>query len=200
MTKPSRDGILVEELRRLFRYEAHEGKLYWAVPVSNVAAGRRVGEHRKNGYHRIRIKRRYYAYHRVVWAMVHGEWPSLSIDHINGVKDDNRIANLRLATAVQNLANKNADRPSMSGYRGLCWDKRKKRWRASARVNGKRVCFGRYKDPYDAHLAYCRGIVAAHGEFAPKLVRDALENAQRNKGPYRERAEYDRLRKKYEGK
>lgn len=68
------------------------------------------------------------AAHRTIWAMVFGEWPKGEIDHVNGVRTDNRIANLRAVSKLENAKNKRLYKTNTSGYAGI--QKYRKRWRA----------------------------------------------------------------------
>jgi hypothetical protein len=68
--------------------------------------------------------------HRVVWALRYGAWPNGQIDHINGVRDDNRIFNLRDVTASENQKNQGRSKRNTSGVSGVSWCSRSKKWRA----------------------------------------------------------------------
>lgn len=95
-------------------------------------AGKPAGVTRSiKGYLGMRLFGRHYFAHRVAWAHVHGVWPT-EIDHINGVRDDNRIANLRVVSREMNM--RNAVRPNQlpkSGHRGVARASCGSRWRAS---------------------------------------------------------------------
>lgn len=81
------------------------------------------------GYLRVSIGRKRYKAHRVAWAIYYGEWPEDQIDHINGVRDDNRLSNLRAATNTENARNRRLPENSMSGVLGVRWDKNRWVWR-----------------------------------------------------------------------
>lgn len=110
---------------------------------------------KQDGYRMGRIFKRQYPTHRVIWAMHHGEWPEGFIDHINGVRDDNRIDNLRVATHELNTRNASVRRNSKSGFLGvrryIC--NRYDGYRASIGVGGKTVDLGLYKTLEEAVAA-----------------------------------------------
>ncbi|MFC1794763.1 AP2 domain-containing protein [Planctomycetota bacterium] len=92
----------------------------------------------------------------------------LVVDHINHDGLDNRKANLRSATRAQNNFNRSIiiRKDSSSKYKGVCWHKSEKRWRAQINVNGERKILGRFKDEIHAAKAYDEAAKKYHGEFA----------------------------------
>jgi hypothetical protein len=94
--------------------------------------------------------------------LVKGEY----VDHINGDGLDNRRSNLRLATKAQNQRNQRLRRDNKSGFKGVCWDNRAKKWRALIRFNGKQKTLGYFDTPEEAYEAYCAAAIELHGEFA----------------------------------
>ena len=101
------------------------------------------------GYICFQINGQYCAGHRIAWALYYGARPdtSMEIDHINGDRSDNRIANLRLVSRVQNLRNKTQYKNCRHGYPGIIndTDGRKKSWRAQINVNGKNIKVGSFR-------------------------------------------------------
>jgi hypothetical protein len=119
-------------LLELLSYDAETGAFSWKRTRAFTACkGARAGGRTAAGYIRIKIDGREFGAHRLAWMLVHGPIPDgLEIDHINGVRDDNRIVNLRLANAVQQRANAKVNADSTSGVRGVYWNKRRQKWRA----------------------------------------------------------------------
>lgn len=78
----------------------------------------------------------------------------LETDHINRNKLDNRKCNLRSVTTAQNQINKLPQKNKVSKYKGVCWDKRAKKWKAQLIKNGERVLNSNFKNEKDAALAY----------------------------------------------
>jgi len=90
----------------------------------------------KDGYLRLNIRGKQFYQHRVAWFISTGLWPD-SIDHINGVKTDNRAVNLRSVSHEENMRNQKKHATNKSGHVGVCWDKRSSKWRAFIYVNSK---------------------------------------------------------------
>ncbi len=153
-----------ELLRRLLRYEPETGKLYWLERTSDVDARFRqfnsqfsgkealYGASSSNGYCTGAIFNRQYLAHRVIWAIVHGEWPD-HIDHINGCRTDNRIINLRSVNKAQNAQNMAKSRRNKSGAIGVYWAKHAGKWRAEITANGKRCHLGYFDTIHEASFA-----------------------------------------------
>lgn len=153
-------------LRELLRYEPETGELFWLrrdvslfEDTPNKTAeqqckwwnGRFAGQPALNarGVHDCRTGRLFgvsqYA-HRVIWAIVHGEWPHAEIDHINGDRADNRISNLRAVTHQANMQNKARYSSNTSGTPGVTFNVRMKRWQAYITINGRRRHLGTFSD------------------------------------------------------
>jgi hypothetical protein len=103
-------------------------------------------------------KERKFKLHQLAWLYVHGVWPSPMIDHINRIKTDNRINNLRLVTFAQNAQNKaiyntKSSLPK-SGFKGVHWVKQSNKWKASIGYNKKNYHLGLFSDPEKAFLVY----------------------------------------------
>lgn len=95
------------------------------------------------------------------------------VDHINGDPLDNRRSNLRLATASQNLHNIGRSSANTSGYKGVSWDRRRKKWRARIKKDGKEKHLGLFDTPEEAFEAYCKAGPEYHGEFFNPGEHDA---------------------------
>lgn len=147
--------LTAQRLRELLNYDPETGALTNAVSRIHCPAGALAGSKRKNGYIEVSLLGgRYYA-HRLAWLHVHGEWPQNSVDHINGVRDDNRIANLRDVQHRVNLQNRrSAPSNSMSGVLGAKWIPRKRLWSSRIKVGGATKSLGYYKTADEAHQAF----------------------------------------------
>lgn len=94
-----------------------------------------------------------YTAHRVVWAMVHKKWPDLELDHINGIKTDNRIANLREIDRTSQARNMPLPRHNTSGTVGVNFSKKKNKWCAQIGINRKRKDLGAFRTKEEAIAA-----------------------------------------------
>lgn len=159
--------ITVERLRELLDYHPETGVFRWKVSKSQgTAAGSAAGFVEREGYRRIKVDGRKYKAHRLAWLHVHGEWPSREIDHVNRNPDDNRIDNLRLATASQNRGNSRRLSNNTSGYKGVSFRPETGRWRARISHGGKSTCLGDFSSPEEASAAYLSAAKAFFGEFS----------------------------------
>lgn len=150
-------------LHELFEYR--DGTLLWKNAVCNVKAGSEAGSVMKNGYRSICIKgKRYYA-HRLIWIL-HENAFSQEIDHINGVKTDNRIENLRASDSVTNKFNVTKKRNNVSGVKGVSWDKTRNLWTAHITCNKKQHNLGRFTTINEAEIVVKQAREKLHKEFA----------------------------------
>lgn len=161
MTKPRNDSWLTQEiLRSLITYDPETGTL------ARLPSGRAAGAVNDNGYVLISIRKKQYRAHRLAWLYMTGSWPVADLDHINGIRTDNRIANLREATRSQNLFNKKMDRRNKSGFRGVSWTTKKKLWGAHIKKDRKTRFIGYFRSPEAAYAAYCKQASVLFEEFA----------------------------------
>jgi hypothetical protein len=105
------------------------------------------------GYENIMVDNVRHKSHRLAWFYMHGEWPPHQVDHINRVRGDNRIANLRLATRAENLQNRNLSKNNTSGHEGVKWNGRVGKWYAQISHNKERMHLGSYSNIEDAIAA-----------------------------------------------
>jgi len=166
----------VEMLRELISYDHTTGALTWnqrprgyfksdgdSQRWNNRYSGKPAFAcPTKHGYLSGAIFKRLYQAHRICWTIYTGGEPSLILDHINGDRADNRIANLREATFMQNIGNRASVVGSSSAFRGVSWCTRDKRW--IAYCAGRTV--GRFTDELSAAKAYNQSAASHYGEFA----------------------------------
>ena len=145
--------MTVEHLRNLFSYDQETGVFTRQISKGTQKAGSVAGGFDKNGYVRIKIDGKFYKAHRVAWFYVNGVWPKNEIDHINGIPSDNRIANLREATRLENCQNRSINVDNKSGYRGVHWHKQCSKWAAHIRHQGKKIYLGLFETAQEAGFA-----------------------------------------------
>jgi len=125
-----------EEALRLFEYR--DGRLHHRTASRGRKIGDPIGSINGTGYRRVGMGGKYYTEHALVYLMHHGYIPA-EIDHINGIRNDNRIENLRAVTRSQNQYNKGKCRNNTSGHRGVSWHKKSQAWVIRVMKNGKTV-------------------------------------------------------------
>ena len=91
--------------------------------------------------------------HRLAWMYMYGNFPPDEIDHINGVRDDNRIINLRAVSHAENAKNQRINSTNTSGVTGVSWNKAAQKWKAQVRQDNKTLYFGIYSNFLDAICA-----------------------------------------------
>jgi hypothetical protein len=154
--------------RYLELFDYADGKLYWREDRgSKKCKGNVAGTLNNNGYIRVRIRElgNSTCVHQVVFCMHHGYIPDC-IDHINGMKDDNRIENLRAVTKQQNSYNGKIRTHNTSGFKNVSWNKRLEKWGVSITVNYKRKFVGLFEDLELAQLVAMEARNKYHGVYA----------------------------------
>jgi hypothetical protein len=146
--------ISAEEARRLFSYNPDSGEVVRAVTTATRAkAGDVVGSFDLYGYKTVRVAKRSYKLHRLIWLLVYGRWPAGDVDHINGIRDDNRLCNLRDVTRQTNLQNQRTAN-GRTGLLGAYFDRRKGTFYARISMKNKAIHLGTFNTPEEAHAAY----------------------------------------------
>ena len=148
-------------------YDPETGNFTWKRAGNNrISVGQTAGHLNLCGYIKITIGRRQYAAHRLAWLAIYGTWPNKLIDHINGDRSDNRIVNLRLATAAQNIQNaRSYARKTPNGLKGTSYDPRSGKWYAVVTVDKRRLHLGTFATSEDANAAYCAAAKQHFGQF-----------------------------------
>lgn len=158
-------------LKELLHYDPNTGTFVWRSARQGVRVGGVAGCINGNGYQLICVDYRLYMSHRLAWLYVYGAWPEHEIDHINGIRDDNRIANLREATRAENAQNRAKQSNNTSGLIGVHWDSTKRKWISQIKIDGATKHLGVFDTPESAHAAYCVAKAGLH-TFQPALRKD----------------------------
>ena len=143
----------IDALKSLLRYEPDTGLIYWVAKGKGMIKKKPAGTKLHSGYLGICIGSKRLQAHRIAWALHTNTWPKNQIDHINGIKTDNRACNLREATNSQNGKNLGLSKANKSGVKGVSFEKYTEKWKASIRVNGKSISIGRFDSIEDAAKA-----------------------------------------------
>lgn len=142
------------ELKQELHYNKDTGLFTKIKSKGNKSKGSIVGTVSSDGYVYIRILHEKYGKsfkaHRLAWLYVYGTFPNDKIDHINRVKSDNRISNLREVTQLENCQNKTVYENNTSGVVGVKWNIYANRWEAQINVDKKRIYLGKFTDFSDA--------------------------------------------------
>lgn len=146
--------IDIDEMKRLFHYDKDTGAITRATSRgSHFKEGATAGTKNKRGYIVIHVSGKLYGAHRLAWAMHTGKSPNGHIDHINGVRDDNRIANLRDVSKNVNMQNQR--KPAISNKVGLLGvSPKRNKFIAVIFTGRKQKYLGTFTDKYEAHAAY----------------------------------------------
>lgn len=154
--------LSIEQLRKDFRYEPETGHLFRLRAAAAHHEGRVPLESREQLRHFGHV---YMATH-LIWAIVHGYWPTKLIDHRDGNKANLRLDNLREATHQQNQFNKVAFGQFPKGVVFKGDAKRAKPYAAVIRIAGRKTTLGHFKTAEEAGLRYMQAAQELQGDFA----------------------------------
>lgn len=160
MSKTKTDSLTYERAIEIFKYDAEKGVLERKLTSGEwrVCGDKPVC----NGYGRVGVDGVDYSAHRVIWLLVHGEWPEHEIDHIDRNPINNKIENLRAATRTENNHNLGMRRDNTSGYPGVYLNRRANKYQAYINVNGKNIYLGLYPTAEEAFTAYMIAKIQYH--------------------------------------
>ena len=159
-----------EFLKQCLFYNKDNGEFVWRYRHStpeniNATNAYKPAGFIKLGYRQIGLNGKVYMAHRLAWIFYYGVNPDDMIDHINGNRLDNRIENLRLCTPQQNQWNRSKSVKNTSGFKGVSYEKKNKKWRARIKIDGGNKCLGLYQTKQEAADAYNSYAKKIHGEF-----------------------------------
>ena len=147
-----------DRLKELLDYDSYTGLFTWIQDRSNrVLSGTMAGCINSYGYIAIRLLGSSYLAHRLAWFYIYGVWPAKHLDHINGERDDNRLANLREASDAEQQQNVKLTAANTSGHKGVSWNRRHKKWIAQIKAGGRYLYLGAFTEIEDAVAARAEG-------------------------------------------
>lgn len=194
--------VTAEELRELLEYDPLTGQLWWKprpLKYFEDRGGRYTARRSKrifdttyagtlalnclnqSGYLRGNLFGRLMLAHRAAYIITTGHplVTSQQIDHVNGVRSDNRWANLRLATNTQNQHNSKSAKGSSSEFVGVAWDRFANKWCAYISPENRKVHLGYFETEIDAAISRDKAAIEMFGEYARLNVLTA-ERKQEN--------------------
>lgn len=166
-------------LHECLSYDPATGQFTWkARPITHfkserylrawnsLHAGKPAGVPMSDGRIVININKDKWLAHRVAWAIQTGAWPIAAIDHIDRDHANNAFANLRSCTLQQNQFNRAANKGTLTGVKGVSFDRQTGRYKAAMSLDYKTINLGRFDTVAEASRAYEKASARHHGEFA----------------------------------
>jgi hypothetical protein len=147
------------ELQAQIHYDPETGLFTW------IKTNNKAGYYPENKYSQIGLNNKLYYGHRLAWLYVYGYFPQY-VDHINGVKSDNRLINLRKATNQQNACNSKIPVTNTSRIKGVMWNKNAKKWQVQITLNQKKYHIGYFADFFEACCIVFVTRNKLHGDYA----------------------------------
>lgn len=158
-------------------YDPSTGAITWLhrADVPSCINGRYVGKEAGKidfyGYRVVRFNKQTYFAHRIAHLFMTGKWPEDQIDHIDGNPLNNSWLNLRQATQSENMRNRAGF--GKSGYKGVCYISKTRKWRAQIHIAGKQCYLGSFETAELAGAAYIERASEVHGDFAYHKCQEA---------------------------
>ena len=145
--------ISQQELKNRIIYDPDTGSVVWRITFGSVKAGYRSKSLNTSGYLQVMILGRSYSHHRLAFLYMTGSFPTEEVDHINGIRTDNRWVNLRAVARLENRKNVRMLDSNTSGHVGVRWLKDRKKWRAYIKSDRKQKMLGYFNHLSDALAA-----------------------------------------------
>jgi len=158
--------ITQQRLKEVVDYNPETGVFINRIKRGPCYVGKVLGSPDPLGYIHITVDSRSYNAHSLAWLYVYGKFPSIDIDHVDQIKANNWISNLRLANRTQNCGNVAPTKANMSGLKGVYWRASHKRWIAQIRFEKKNKHLGVFYCKIEAAKAYDKAALEHFGEFA----------------------------------
>lgn len=157
----------VERVKQIIAYDPLSGVFTWKENRGGSAkVGSKAGAYREaDGYTHIFIFGKQWLAHRLAWTLENNLIPDcMEVDHIDGDRQNNAIRNLRLATSSQNKFNACLRKDSVTGVKGVGYDKKRKKWTGRVRADGE-IVRARF-DSMEEAAEFCESQrLNLHGEF-----------------------------------
>ena len=152
----SKDHLLTaDSLRAMLDYSPSTGLFTWKKNRGSALAGSNAGNINSNGYLTVGLIGGKFRLHRLVWLHYYGHWPVGTVDHLNGLRTDNRLCNLRDVPQCINMQNRRSpSKSNVCGVLGVYWSDRRNGFMASIKLQGKQKRRGPYKTKERAYSAY----------------------------------------------
>ena len=178
--------LTAARLKELLSYDSDTGIFTCLVSRSPARAGQPTGCLNPLGYTVIGVDRKLHYAHRLAWLYTHGSWPNGVIDHINGQRSDNRLANLRDVTQKDNVQNpSNRPKKNQHGATGVYKDRKNGRWLAAIFRDGKKYFLGAFESMKEAGAAYNEADEKLRAGITPTRIDATLRRRSDNISGFR---------------
>lgn len=172
-----KDMITFEEAKELFTYDRETGIIKWRKRFNPKQRADLVAGSSNHGYIKIRFNGKLYPAHRIAMLLAYGFYgDGLEVDHINHIRDDNRLANLRFVTHTVNSRNQSRNSKNTSGVMGVYYSEARRKYVAQIKVDGASINLGRFVTLEEAAKARKAAEIkynfnANHGNNKAKYVK-----------------------------
>ena len=154
-----------QELLAHLKYQPETGHWIRLQRAGSGLAGSRADSLTKGSkYFQVRVFGKQFNAHRLAWFYMTGNWPTWQIDHVDGLRHNNKWSNLREATQQQNQGNQKKHRDNTGGFKGVRKSGRK--WVASIGKNYQNIYLGTFNTAEEAAAAYKKAAQVQYGVFA----------------------------------